>query len=44
MASLIHFRVTPEKWLELACSAVVLGDLCSLYDGIGIAGARVYAG
>lgn len=40
MASLIHFRVTFGKWLESACSAVI----CGLYDGIGAAGARVYAG
>ena len=25
MASLIHFRVTPEKWLELACNVVIWG-------------------
>ena len=40
MASLIHFRVTPGKWLESACNVVI----CSLYDGIGAAVARVYAG
>lgn len=44
MVSLIHFKGVALKWLESACSAVVLGDLCNLYDGIGIAGARVYAG
>ena len=45
MASLIHFRATPGKWLESACSVVILGDLllvCCLYDGIGVVGARVY--
>ena len=30
MASLMHFRVTPGKWLELAYNVVI----CSLYDGI----------
>ena len=47
MASLIHFRATPGKWLESACSVVILGDLllvCCLYDGIGVVGARVYPG
>lgn len=47
MASLIHFMVTSEKWLESACSAVILGDLllvCCLYDGIGVVGVRVYPG
>lgn len=47
MVSLIHFRVTPGKWLESACSLVILGDLllvCCLYDGIGVVGVRVYAG
>lgn len=36
--SLIHFRATPGKWLESACSAVIWGELllvCGLYDGIG---------
>ena len=47
MASLIHFRVTPGKWLESACSVVIWGDLslvCCLYDGIGVVGVRVYPG
>lgn len=47
MVSLIHFRVTPGKWLESACSLVILGDLllvCCLYDGIGVVSTRVYAG
>ena len=48
MASLIHFRATPGKWLESACSVVILGDLllvCCLYDGIGgVVGVRVYPG
>lgn len=30
MTSLIHFRVTPEKWLESAYNVLI----CSLYDGI----------
>lgn len=25
MASLIHFRVMPEKWLESACNVVICG-------------------
>lgn len=37
---LIHFRVTLEKWLESACSVVI----CGLYDGIGAAVVRLYAG
>ena len=47
MALWIYFRVTGEKWLESACNVVILGDLslvCCLYDGIGVVGARVYAG
>ena len=43
MASLIHFRVTFEKWLESACNAVILGGLllvCGLYDGIGVTGGK----
>ena len=47
MASLIHFRAMPGKWLESACNVVILGDLllvCCLYDGIGVVGVRVYAG
>ena len=47
MASLIQFRVTPEKWLESACSVLILCDLLlafGLYDDIGAVGARVYAG
>ena len=47
MVSLIHFRVTPEKWLESACSVLILCDLLlafGLYDDIGAVGARVYAG
>ena len=40
IASLITFRVTTGKWLESACSVVI----CGLYDGIGVAGARIYAG
>ena len=47
MTSLIHFRVTFEKWLESDCSMVILGGLllvCGLYDGIGVVGVRVYPG
>lgn len=47
MVSLIHFRVTPEKWLESTCSVVILDDLllvCCLYDGIGVVCVRVYPG
>ena len=41
MTSLIHFRVTFEKWLESDCSMVILGGLllvCGLYDGIEVTG------
>lgn len=41
MTSLIHFRVTFEKWLESDCSVVILGGLllvCGLYDGMGVTG------
>lgn len=44
MALLIYW-VMPGKWLESACSVVILGGLllvCGLYDGIGVAGVRVY--
>lgn len=47
MASLIHFRAMPGKWLESACSVLICGDLSlvgSVYDGIGVVGARVYPG
>ena len=47
MASLIHFRVTPEKRLESACNVLIWGDLLlafGLYDGIGAVGARVSPG
>ena len=47
MASLIHFRAMPGKWLKSACSVLICGDLSlvgSVYDGIGVVGTRVYAG
>ena len=47
MASLIHFRAMPGKWLKSACSVLICGDLSlvgSVYDGIGVVGARVYPG
>ena len=47
MASLIHFMVTSGKWLESACSAVILGNLslvCCLYDGIEVTGDKGVSG
>ncbi len=38
MASLMHFRVTPGKWLESAYNVLI----CGLYDDIGAVGTRVY--